>query len=393
VLSQRRFMSDPNANAGAALWPVPLVLRWRDDDGVHEERHLLRDSSESVALPATGSVAWVCANGGATGFYRVAYDDAGLEALASNLGDLAPPERISLVADGWALVRAGIASPSQFMDLVSRFGGEDDDAVVDELVGRLGAIEHRLLDPGARETFQRFVARLLSPGLQAVGWEPQGGEKDGTRLRRAALVRALGLIARDPGVVAEGQARLDRYLAGETGALDANLQDAVVAMVARGGDEARFDAFRARFEQEQDPAFKRRYLLAAAQFEAPRLAARGEEMIFGDAVPLQDQASFVALLLQNRTVREDYWNALRARWSEVEGRLGGAPMLLRRIVEAIGQLPERRHVLEAEAHFAQHELPQAKMAIAQTLERMRQDAALWEKAGPDIAEWLRHRGL
>ena len=393
VLSQRRFMSDPNADVGATLWPVPLVLRWRDDGGVHEHRHLLRGTSESLALPATGRVAWVCANAGATGFYRVAYDAAGLEALAANLADLAPPERISLVADGWALVRAGIASPSQFMDLVSRFGDEEDDAVVEELVGRLGAIENRLLDPEAREKFQRFVARLLSPGLQAVGWDPQAGETDGTRLRRAALVRALGLIAREPSVVAEGQARLARYFGGDAGALEANLQDAVVAMVARGGDEARFDAFRARFEQEQDPAFKRRYLLAAAQFEAPALAARAQEMIFGDAVPLQDQASFVALLLQNRTAREDYWNALRARWSEVETRLGSAPMLLRRVVEAVGQLPERRHVLEAEAHFTQHELPQAKMAIAQTLERMRQDAALWEKAGPEIAEWLRHRGL
>jgi hypothetical protein len=99
-----------------------------------------------------------------------------------------------------------------------------------------------------------------------------------------------------------------------------------------------------------------------------------------------------AALLANRTARDDYWNLLRARWREVEERLGGAPMLLRRIVEAVGQLPERRHVLEAEAHFTQHELPQAKMAIAQTMERMRQDAALWEKAGPAISEWLERRG-
>jgi puromycin-sensitive aminopeptidase len=181
---------------------------------------------------------------------------------------------------------------------------------------------------------------------------------------------------------------VDRYLAGDAGALEANLQDAAVAMVARGGDASRFDAFRARYEQEQDPAFKRRYLIAAAQFEAPELAARAQQMIFGDAVPLQDLASFAASLLANRTARDDYWNALRSRWREVEEKLGGAPMLLRRIVEAIGQLPERRHVLEAEAHFTQQELPQAKMAIAQTLERMRQDAALWEKAGPDIADWL-----
>jgi puromycin-sensitive aminopeptidase len=205
-------------------------------------------------------------------------------------------------------------------------------------------------------------------------------------------VRALGLTARDPGVIAEGKARLDRSLAGDASALDANLQEGVVAMVARGGDAARFDAFRARFEQERDPAFKRRYLLAAAHFEAPALAARAQQMVFGEAVPLQDLASFAAALLANRTARDDYWNLLRARWREVEERLGGAPMLLRRIVEAVGQLPERRHVLEAEAHFTQHELPQAKMAIAQTMERMRQDAALWEKAGPAISEWLERRG-
>jgi puromycin-sensitive aminopeptidase len=392
VLSQRRFMSDPAASPGDTLWPVPLVLRWRDGSGVREHRHLLRGPTESLTLPASGDVAWVCANAGATGFYRVAYDGAGLEALAAHLGDLAPPERIALLADGWAQVRAGLQSPAQFMDLVARFGAEQDDAVLDELVGRLAGIEHRLLDAAAREKFQEFVRRLLSPGLAAVGWDPQPGEADGTRLRRAALVRALGLTARDPGVIAEGKARLDRSLAGDASALDANLQEAVVAMVARGGDAARFDAFRARFEQERDPAFKRRYLLAAAHFEAPALAARAQQMVFGDAVPLQDLASFAAALLANRTARDDYWNLLRARWREVEERLGGAPMLLRRIVEAVGQLPERRHVLEAEAHFTQHELPQAKMAIAQTMERMRQDAALWEKAGPAISEWLERRG-
>jgi puromycin-sensitive aminopeptidase len=235
------------------------------------------------------------------------------------------------------------------------------------------------------------VAGLLARGLAAVGWDPRPGETDGTRLRRAALVRALGLTSREPVVIAEATSRLDRYLGGDAGALEPNLQDAAVAMVARAGDVARFDLFRSRYEREQDPAYKRRYLLAAAQFEAPELAARAREMVFGDAVPLQDLASFAAALLANRTARDRYWDELRSRWSAVEERLGGAPMLLRRVVEAIGQLPERRHVLEAEAHFTLHDMPQARMAVAQTLERMRQDSALWEKAAPEIAEWLGRR--
>ena len=40
-----------------------------------------------------------------------------------------------------------------------------------------------------------------------------------------------------------------------------NLHDAAVTMVARDGDAARFERFRALFAKETDPAFRRRYLL------------------------------------------------------------------------------------------------------------------------------------
>ncbi len=96
-------------------------------------------------------------------------------------------------------------------------------------------------------------------------------------------------------------------------------------------------------------------------------------------------------LLANRTAREGFWGALRQRWDAVQQRVGGAPMLLRRVVEAVGQLPERRHLEEATAFFAAHPVPAARQAIAQTLERMRQDVALWERLGPAVARWLAAR--
>jgi len=58
------------------------------------------------------------------------------------------------------------------------------------------------------------------------------------------------------------------------------------------------------------------------------------------------------------------------------------------VVEAVGALPARRHLQEAEAFFAAHPLPAAKQAIAQTTERMRQDVELWERIGGDVAGWL-----
>jgi len=392
-LSQRRFFSEPGAPLnGSDLWPVPLVLRYRDREGTKEERHLLEGARAEVKLAAVGETAWLCANAGSTGFYRVAYDAAGVGDLARHLGDLAPAEKVGLLGDEWALVRAGLREVSSFLDLVAAFGEEQDYAVLDELVGRLSAIESRLLDPSTRARLQRFVGGLLGPALSKVGFEAKATEGHAERLRRAALVRALGLVARDPSTVAEGARRVDRYLCGDRDALEVNLHEAAVVMAARAGDEKRYEAMKARFATESDPAFRRRYLLGLALFEEPALSARALEMAFGEEVQLQDVASFMAGLLANRSARDGFWKALRERWESVQTRVGGAPMLLRRVVEAVGQLPERRHLDEAVAFFAAHPVPAARQAIAQTLERMRQDVAMWERAEPAVRRWLEERG-
>jgi puromycin-sensitive aminopeptidase len=397
-LSQKRFLSEPRPAPGVAsraaapgpgeIWPVPLVLRWEDDAGLKEQRHLLRAAEGEVALPATGGISWFCANAGSSGFYRVAYDGAGLTSLALHLGRLAPSERIGLVADEWALVRAAMREVGAFLDLAAAFGTEQDHAVLDELVARLAGIEARLLDPEIRSRFQAFVVRLLGGGLRAMGWDAAEGEADSSRLRRAAVLRAVGLVAREPGAVGEARARLARFLQGERGALEPNLHELAVAMAARSGDGQLFDELRARFKAEPDPAFQRRYLVSLALFEEPAQAARATEMALSGEVPLQDTAFFMGALLSNRTAREDFWRALRERWEEIQRRVGGAPMLLRRVVEAVGQLPERRHLEEAREFFAAHQLPAARQAIAQTLERMRQEVELWELAERGVGAWL-----
>jgi puromycin-sensitive aminopeptidase len=66
-------------------------------------------------------------------------------------------------------------------------------------------------------------------------------------------------------------------------------------------------------------------------------------------------------------------------------------MLLRRVVEAMGALVERRHLAEAEAFLAAHPLEEARQAIAQTLERLRQDVELRERTQAAIGRWLAAR--
>ncbi|HSM91412.1 MAG TPA: M1 family aminopeptidase [Anaeromyxobacteraceae bacterium] len=393
-LSQRRFLSDPGAAAPAegARWPIPLVIRWADADGVHETRTLLRLESRELELPGAGPVAWVTANAGSTGFYRVAYDAASLAALAANLEALAPAERIGLLSDEWALVRAGEREIGPVADLLVAFAGEQDHAVLDEVVGRLSILEHRLVADADRQRLRERVAGLFGPPLDRVGWEPAPGEEDAVRLRRAALVRAAGLVGRAPAVVAEATARLDRFLAGERGALEANLHDAAVVMAARGGDAARYERFAALAERETEPTFKRRYLYALAAFEEPSLSARAIELAFSDRLPLQEAAGFAGALLGNPAARGPFWEQLRARWAAFHGRLAHAPMLVRRTVEAMAALVTRAQLEEVEAFLAAHPMEEARQAVAQTVERLRQDVALRERSLPAVGRWLGGRG-
>jgi puromycin-sensitive aminopeptidase len=395
TLSQQRFFADPSlvGKDATTRWLVPLVLRFRDAEGVKEQRVLLDQATGTVKLEAKGPVRWCFGNADARGFYRVAYDGDALQSLWSALGELGPAERLTLLSDYWAFVRAGAINVAGFLELIASLGGEEDHVVLDDLVGRLATIEHRHLDEAERGRFEAFVRELLGARAAKLGWGGGAGarEDDETRLRRAALLRALVLLAREPGSVAEAVRRMPPPAgAPAADAVDPNLLDVVVTASARGADATVFEELRRRAREEADPAAKRRYLHALARVETPALASRAVALALADDVPMQDFTSYLSVLLSNRATREEAWTLVKTRFPEVRAK-ADSPMLLRRLVEALAALPERRHLEEITAFLAAHPIDGAKQATAQTLERLHMDVALRERLLPQVAAWLRGR--
>jgi puromycin-sensitive aminopeptidase len=390
TLAQTRFFADPDAreDAGPTRWLVPLVLRFRDAEGVKEQRVLLDGAQRTIALEAQGPVSWCIGNADARGFYRVAYDGPALARLLPAMGALRPSERLAIVSDQWALVRAGVVPIPAFLDLVESLAGEEDHVVLDDLVGRLATLEHRHLDEADRPRFAAFVRRLYGQRAAPLGWGTAtgAGESDETRLLRAALLRALVLLARDPAGITEAQRRLPPPSGPSP--VDPNLLDIVVTASARAADGARFEELRRRSREETDPAAKRRYLHALARVEARELVGPAVELALHADVPMQDFTSYLGVLLSNRATREPAWSLIKDRFAEVRAK-ADSPMLLRRLVEGLAALPERRHLQEITAFLDAHPIDGAKQATAQTLERLRMDVALRERLLPAIAAWLR----
>jgi len=391
MCSQRRFMLDPELmdRWDGDPWLVPLVVRYADEAGTHEERVLFRERSASFDLPGRGPIEWLVANAGGKGFWRVQYDETLLRALAEHLSSLEIAERIALLSDAWMLLRTGRQKAATVLDLLARFGNEQDHAVLEEVGSRFSMVEDRLATPETRPLLARTLSRLFSHQLTELGWVPEPGEPDDRRLRRATIIGLLGVIARLPAVVAEAEERFERFLE-DPATLDPNLGDPVVLMAARAGDEARFDRILARIPKETDPASKRRLLLSLAAFEHPALTERMVHLMLEEVVPLQDMAFYLMRLLENRAAREATWAFLKNAWDTVVKR-AGSPQIVRRIIKNFALLPERRHLDEVREFLAAHPVEGAHQAVHQTLERLRLDTAFVERASPDVQRWLRER--
>jgi len=389
TLSQRRFWSDPakfESDPGEP-WLVPVVLRWADDTGVHETRTLLREGTATVTLDAAGPVKFVCGNAGGAGFYRVRYDADDLAALVANASALTPVERMNLVADAWAVFRAGAGAVERLLELLVAFSSDADYVVAGEVVGKWDLLERRYVSDVDRPKLQALAARQLRPVFDTVGFERRASDTDADRLLRAAVVRGLALVARDPEIVRLCAIGIQRLLDGDPVAVDVNLVDAAAVAAARDGSPLLFERLVSRLSSDPDPAARRRWLVSVGSFEDASLRALALDLLVTEAVPQQDAAIFVNALVGNRAGQDEAFAFLSSRWKDVLARVS-APFLVRRLAESMGELTRRRADVEAFFDREAATLAHVPAGVRQTRERLRLDEEAVARARPALSAWL-----
>ncbi len=387
---QERFFADPTVPAATRRqrWPVPMVVRTGARGAV---RALADKASQTVSLGAARAP-WCYGNAGGSGFYRVRHDPATLAALRAALDRLTPVERLALVGDQWALVRADRASVESFLDLADDLAGDLDHDVLDGLTGALAVLDDQVVEPDGAEqaALRRWIAARFGPPLEALGWTAARGEPDEVRLRRAALLRLVGGVAEAPEVLAAARRQIDAYLR-DRAALEPNLADPVAALAARVGDGALYDRYRAVAAAALTPQEQRRFLLNLGSFRARPEVRRTLDALLRPEIPTQDVAFLMMRLFGNPAGREEAWRFLQRRWAGLRKRI--PPLMVSRMVDATPSLRTPRHARELRAFFRAHPVPEAARAVRQALERFRLNAELRRRTAPGVGKWLAQRGV
>ncbi len=389
-LRQERFFADPAAAAGAPdqLWPVPLVIKYGAGANA-ETRSVLLDGRE--AQVELGDADWFFPNAEGAGFYRFSLDDGSLAALGGRMQQvLAPHERLLLANNQWALLKAGHVSIEQFLQLLDAYGDDEDRAVVSTITEQLGWLWTHVADAASEAPFAALVTEAFGKRLEAIGWDAAPDESADERMKRAAILGALGRIARLDGVRGEARTRLETYFA-DPSTLDPNIVGAVAGIAAIDGDPGLFDRYLDRKRRAtSDPEEEQRFLMALGGFERMELVERALALALSDEVRPQDRPFLLATLLGQKRARRAAWQFVRDRWDELSASMD--PMLMQNLVRATGQLTDPTLADEVSAFLADKTTPQSEETTAQVREQLRIDAATVQRLRPRLTTALQARG-
>ena len=260
-------------------WQIPICVRTPSDQVACDVV-----GPAGANIPLDTCPAWVMANAGARGYYRTVAPADMIAAMAKDVAKLTAAERIAVLSDEWALVRAGRRDVGTFLDLASGFKSERNPAVSSTLAGALAAIGEDLTTQKSAPPYRAWVAQLLRPALDEVGWASAPNEDEGRRELRATLVHALGNTARDPAAIAKARDVVLSELA-KPGTVESTLLNEAVPVAALSGDAALYEKYLSRSRAASEPEEQHRYMYALAAFGDPGAGAQDHGLHPGSRCP------------------------------------------------------------------------------------------------------------
>ena len=379
-VSQKRFYLSPSITPDAAQkWTLPVCFRTADGN---QDCQLLTPETTSLAVPQSPLF---FANAGGTGYYRTSYAPKDYAALASQIeSSLSPSERISLIGDKWAQVRADKATVGDYLNLVAAVKADSNADVISSAFGGLDAIHTRIAStPEEKDALQTWFRQEFAPEYAKLG-PPSDSDSPNTKQLRAMLFAALG-DAKDEQILAQAREISAKYLA-NPGSVNPDLAQTALQITARNGDAELFDKLQKIAETSTNPEIQNGALHLLAMFENPDLATRALEYAVSDKVRNQDAAIQLAISLDMDKNRDLAWNFIQTHWDQVKKEF--TPEMGNILVGATGAFCSASERDKVASFFATHKVPDADQELKHSIEHINGCIELRNLQEPQLKSWL-----
>jgi alanyl aminopeptidase len=389
TLRQQRYVPLGSTLDPAGRWSVPVCARFGGEGWDATECWLLTEPEQSFAIAGAPSCpAWLIANRGGGGYYRVRYGVGLGDTLAAMLDHASSSERTAMISDLQALVTAGLTEPERALALVPELSGEADDKLVLFATGIVASMDELVPDE-LRPRYARFVRETFAARALELGWSPRPGERADDRALRPELLEAVARYGGDEGLVAEAVERAWRYAAGDHDLTD-DLVDPVLRIAALSDDPALFETLLEAARASDDRRRRARLFGALGWFPGEGHARRALEVTLDPELDLRDTRDILMGVARPRELEDLFWQFIQDHFDALAPRMTTVylPWYLVRAATWTCE-PEREAALRAFYADRLGAYDGAEAALEEGLESIRLCAAAREVQRPAVHRFLR----
>ncbi|KAG8233571.1 hypothetical protein J437_LFUL012935 [Ladona fulva] len=397
--------------------------------GIPDDEDETETTSESPEKPKDiYEVKWLKANVDQQGFYRVMYEppelwDALVNAILKNHTAFAPADRASILDDAFTLCRAGLVGATLPLKLSLYLLKERDLVPWSTALEHLQSWSRRLSAAAPYQLFGKFVRALLTPTVQALGWEDKGLHI--TRLIRSEILTSAVLAGVD-SAVNEAKKKFKDWMTVNK-RIPPNLREAVYAAGIKYGGYKEWKHCWDRYNTTTIPS-EQKLLLRSLGMASDRWILQRYLLatLDRDKVKPQDVKGALGVVAAASSEGQDLaWRHLRSHWSQLRDLFGGdwpelgdnglgdgmetttpaptrppmhqpsshqpsaAPFALGGLVSAVvSNFASEYDYNDVSKFFEGMDLGGGRRAVEQSLETIRLNAQWVARSEEEILEWL-----
>lgn len=384
VVSQERFFVHPGAKNTSQLWPVPVHY----STGAKKTSVVLLNK-KTTTLKDVATEPFLKLNAGATGFYRVAYDEFLREKLAEGLasGAFSVVDRWQLVNDAWTLALAGKTTTRAALELSFSLTAEAEYNVLAEVLSGLLRLGDFYGQEKWMPAYRQAVRALVAPLVQKLGFVPRANESENDILLRPLVLLVAGTYG-DEDVVARALKLFTQSVRKGSEAIPADLRAVVYRLVAHAGGLPELQYFKQLYIRAQSQEEQTRITRAMCAFSKPEIVKKALEFSHSSAVRSQDAWRFVSYATHNPTAHGTVLKFVKDNWAWYMDRYGSGGHALSRVVQAFSGVFEEKTYRDVREFFQKRPVPGAERTVQQVLEQIETNV-LWQKrAKSEVVNFL-----
>lgn len=380
-LSQHRFVTNPlsESRKDTTVWPVPLLT-----SGLSTQTF----DKKVQRIPFQTSTAPLMINKNQKGFYRTDYSHElqQKQLKAIEQGEISDIDRMSLLADGFEVTKAGYQSINEFIDLLAYFENEHTLPVWEIISNAVTTIRFILSsddkDDELRNAMKPFIINLTKMQRQKLGWDKKDNETHLDTLLRPIII-GLSAGADEPQTLEKAKiaysSRIDKNLA-----INPDTRSIAYATVARLGGEKEFNELLTIYRTTKSSDERLSVTSAMTSFKDAMLHERVLQLLQDGTVRMQDLSYWLVYSFMNRHSKDLTWEWVKNNWAWLKQNVGSDSTFGRMPVYAARSFCSSHKLEDYIKFFESRREPILERSYLQGLEIIQTQAA-WRERDASLA--------